>query len=416
MGRSLGRQRVTISGLLSQPSPAHKINAPQRPRNTINLNKMPPMFDPRLEKLASVLVQYSTRVKPGDLVRIAGPPASRPLLVAIYRAAIAAGGNPFVQMTPDECAQIKLREGSDDQLRFENPLEQHVIETIDVSISLWGDDNTKALSGVDPARQAVASQARRKYMAAFFERAAAGKLRWVGAQCPCHAAAQDAEMSLSDYEDFVFRATLVHLADPVAAWREVQTRQQKLVDYLNQRSEIRFVTPQGTDLTLGVEGRTWINCAGGENMPDGEVFTGPIEDATNGVVAYHFPAVYHGRQVDEVRLRFEHGKVVDASAARGEEFLFAMLDQDAGGRILGEAAIGTNYSIDRHTCNTLFDEKIGGTFHCALGAAYPESGGQNTSGLHWDMVCDLRQGGQIFADGELISENGRFLNAEWPRP
>lgn len=374
------------------------------------------MTDPRIEKLADVLVNYSTRVQPGDLVRIAGSPAGRPLAVALYRAAIRAGANPVVLMTPDECAEIRLTEGNDAQLRFEDPIQQFAIENVDVTIAYWGDDNTKALSACNPARQALVSQARKKYLATFMKRFGEGKLRWVGTQFPTHAAAQDAEMSLAAYEDFVFRAGLLHLDDPAAAWREISTRQQRVVDFLNGKKEIRFVTPQGTDLRLGVAGRKWINCDGHENFPDGEVFTGPIEDATEGVVCYSFPACHGGREVHNIRLEFRAGKVVNASADKGEEFLLAMLDQDAGGRVLGEIAIGTNYSIERYSKNTLFDEKIGGTFHAAVGASYPETGGKNESGLHWDMVCDLRQGGQIYVDGQLISENGRFLDPSWPRP
>ncbi|PHR93856.1 MAG: aminopeptidase, partial [Blastopirellula sp.] len=192
--------------------------------------------------------------------------------------------------------------------------------------------------------------------------------------------------------------------------------QQKLTDYLNGKKEIRFVTPQGTDLTLGLEGRTWHNSDGKKNFPDGEVYTGPLETATEGVVCYSFPAVHGGRESDGVILKFAGGKVVDASATKNEDFLISMLDQDAGARIVGEIALGTNYSIQQYSKNTLFDEKIGGTFHAAVGASYPETGGINQSGLHWDMVCDLRQGGQIFVDGELISENGRFLNPEYPQP
>ena len=221
-------------------------------------------------------------------------------------------------------------------------------------------------------------------------------------------------MSLAEYEEFVFRAGLLHLDDPAAAWREVSERQQRVVDYLNGKNEVRFVTPAGTDLTVGVSGRTWLNCDGHENFPDGEVFTGPIEDATEGVVCFSFPAVHGGREADGVRLTFKAGKVVDATAEKGQDFLVAMLDQDAGARVLGEIALGTNYSIDRYTKNTLFDEKIGGTFHAAVGAAYPETGGTNQSALHWDMVCDLRQGGEVYVDGQLISRDGRFLNPDWP--
>jgi len=374
------------------------------------------MPDPRLCKLAHVLVHYSTGVRPGDLVRISGSTVARPLLVQVYRHALAAGAHPYVNMTPDELKPIFLKEGSDEQLTFENPVVQHEVETIDVSIGVWAEANTRALSRIDPGRQALAGKGRRKYMQTFLGRASQKALRWTGTQFPCQASAQDAEMSLAEYEDFVFAAGLLHHEDPAAAWRQVSERQQRLVDHLNGKKEIRFVTPQGTDLTLGVEGRTWINCDGHENFPDGEVFTGPIEDATEGVAQFSFPAVHGGREATDVRLVFRAGKVVEATASKGEDFLTAMLDQDDGGRTLGEIAIGTNYSITGYTKNTLFDEKIGGTFHAAVGAAYPETGGKNESGLHWDMVCDLRQGGQIFVDGERISENGRFLREDWPAP
>ena len=374
------------------------------------------MQDARIDKLADVLVSYSTGVRPGDLVRIGGSIVSRPLIAAVYRAVLRAGGHPHVQMAPDECAELLLSEGSDEQIRFENPVAQYEVEKIDVAIGIWGDENTKALSQTDPQRQALKSQARKKYLDTFLKRAAEGKLRWVGTQFPSQAAAQDAEMSLRAYEDFVFRAGLLHHTDPAAAWREISARQQRLVDYLQGKSELRFVTPQGTDLRLGVAGRTWINCDGHENFPDGEVFTGPIEDATEGIVCFSFPAVHGGREADGIRLTFRAGRVVEATATKGEQFLHAMLDQDAGARILGEVAIGTNYAIKRYSKNTLFDEKIGGTFHAALGAAYPESGGRNQSGLHWDMVCDLRQGGQILVDGKIISRDGRFLDDSFPIP
>ena len=374
------------------------------------------MPDPRLDKLADVLVSYSTAVKPGELVRINGSTIAQPLTVAIYRAVIAAGGHPHVRLVPDECAEIKLDLADEEQLLYEDPLELEAVERCDVSIGIWAQDNTKALSGTDPKRQALVSQGRKSYVNRFLQRASEGTLRWTGTQFPCHSSAQDAAMSLATYEQFVFSAGKLDLDDPAAEWQKISEQQQRVVDHLNKVREVRFTTPEGTDLTVGVEGRTWINCDGHENFPDGEVFTGPIEDATQGVVYYSFPAVHGGRECDGIRLEFRDGRVVDASARRGEEFLIAMLDQDGGARVLGEIALGTNYSVQQYTKNTLFDEKIGGTFHAAVGAAYPETGGKNESGLHWDMVCDLRTGGEILADGEVISKDGRFVREDWPRP
>jgi aminopeptidase len=222
-------------------------------------------------------------------------------------------------------------------------------------------------------------------------------------------------MSLTEYEDFVFGAGLLDHPDPAAAWRKMSERQQRLVDYLDGKRDYRVVAANGTDIRMSVAGRKWINCDGHENFPDGEVFTGPVLDSVNGTVVYSFPAVHLGREVSDVRLTFRNGKVVDASASKGEDFLIKMLDMDDGARFLGECAIGTNFGITRYTRNTLFDEKIGGTVHFAVGAGYPETGNTNQSGLHWDMVCDLRPGGYIEIDGVKINENGKFTRDEWPR-
>jgi aminopeptidase len=240
-------------------------------------------------------------------------------------------------------------------------------------------------------------------------------LRWSGTQFPCQASAQDAEMSLAEYEDFVFGAGLLDKPDPVAAWKVVSQRQKRLADFLNGKSDYHVVAANGTDIRMSVAGKKWINCDGHENFPDGEVFTGPVIESVNGVVHFSFPAVHGGREVEDVRLKFRDGKVVEASASKGEEFLISMLDMDAGSRFLGECAIGTNYNITRYTKNTLFDEKIGGTVHFALGAGYPETGNSNQSGLHWDMVVDLRKGGYAEIDGVKVSENGKFTREEFPQ-
>jgi len=376
------------------------------------------MRDQRLDKLAEVLVSYAVQVKRGDVVIVRGPSVSEPLIAACCREVLRAGGNPVLRMRVPQVEEDLCKFGSNDQLSYFYPGNIQDMEIANGMISILAEENTKAMTRVEPARQALISKARRPALELFMKRSSltgADKFRWVGTQYPCHACAQDAEMSLSDYADFVFRAGLLHLREPGKAWQKIGIAQKRLCDYLNKAKEIRFVAP-GTDLRLGIAGRTWINCEGKNNFPDGEVFTGPIETATEGEVRYTFPAVFQGHEVTDVFLRFRGGKVVEASASKGEAFLFEMLDQDAGSRTLGEIAIGTNYAIKSFTRNTLFDEKIGGTFHAALGAAYPESGGKNQSALHWDMVCDLRKGGRIEVDGKEIARNGRFHNDTWPKP
>lgn len=374
------------------------------------------MRDQRLNKLADLLVSYSVGVKKGDLCRINGEATGLPLMEALYERILQAGGHPFILISTEAMEDAFYRFASKDQLQYVSPVSQYLTETIDASFGIWADENTKSMSNVDPTKQALASQARKPISKRFLERAAEGKLRWVGTQYPTISSAQDAEMSLREYEDFVFTGGLLHLPDPIAAWKKISETQQRLVDFLNGAKEVHIIA-EGTDLRLGVEGRRWVNCDGKENFPDGEVFTGPIEDATEGTIRYSFPAVHHGRECHDITLTFKAGKVVDATASKGLDFLTAMLDQDPGARRLGEIAIGTNFNIQKYTKNTLFDEKIGGTCHAAIGAAYPETGGLNDSGLHWDMVCDLRKPNcRIEIDGQTILEAGRFTKPGWPNP
>ncbi len=376
------------------------------------------MRDPRIDKLAQVLVRYSTGIKAGQVVRISGDPVAMPLLEALYEHTLRAGAHPHLRCQPNGFNDLFMELATDDQLDFMSPLAKNEVETIDVSIGLWAETNTKALSRTDPSRQSKASAARKPIFKVFMDRAAKGQLKWVGTLFPTLASAQDAEMSLRQYEDFVFSAGHLDKPDPVAAWQAIAARQQKVVDYLNGKKMLRFETANGTDLRVNVEDMTWINCCGHENFPDGEVFTGPnlnaADGGVNGVVRYSFPAVHGGHEVHDIELTFEKGRVVNAKASKGHAFLQQMLDQDHGARNMGEIAIGTNYEIQQYSKNTLFDEKIGGTFHAAVGAGYPETGNVNESGLHWDMVCDLRQGGTITVDGEVISRDGKFVFDGWP--
>ncbi|MCE9591567.1 MAG: aminopeptidase [Planctomycetes bacterium] len=381
------------------------------------------MRDSRLDKLAKVLVEYSVGVKPGQIVRINGDPVGIPLMEAIYERCVLAGAHPFIKCSPSGAQEFFLEHASDEQLKFVSPLALKEIETIDVSIGLWAETNTKSLSRIDPKRQGVASSARKPIFKVFMDRAAKahgepGKLYWCGTQYPTEASAQDAERSLRQYEDFVFNAGHLDKPDPVAVWKKIHEQQERLREFMVGKKIVRFQAANGTDLTVNVSGGTWINCSGHENFPDGEVFCGPTLNAedggVNGVVRFSFPAVHHGREVHDIEFTFVKGRVTKATASKNQDFLLQMLNQDPGARNLGEIAIGTNYNITEYTKNTLFDEKIGGTFHAAVGAGYPESGNTNESGLHWDMVCDLRTGGTITVDGTVISRDGKFLFPGWP--
>ena len=260
---------------------------------------------------------------------------------------------------------------------------------------------------MDPSKQARHAKAMHPINNRLFERMASRELRWVGTAYPTNAAAQTAEMSLREYEDFVYDACLIAESDPIAAWKAISLEQQRLIDWLSERSEIHL-QGEDTDLRLTYAGRSWENCDGRENFPDGEVFTGPIEDSVEGTIRFSYPACYRGRQVEDVRLWFEKGKVVKATAAKNEAFLLEMLEVDEGAKFVGEFAFGTNRGIQSFTGDTLFDEKIGGTVHLALGKGFLETGSQNDSAIHWDMVCDLRRGGRVQVNGETFSENGKF--------
>lgn len=366
------------------------------------------MVDPRLTKLADVLVNYSVKVQPGEWTMINAEVVAVPLAREVYRKVLQAGGHPLMLLNDEQMQGILYEEASDEQLAYLSPMEPLLYEKADVLIALNATHNTRAMSKIDPARTAIRQAARRGIMKTYMERSAKGELKWTLTQYPTQASAQEAEMSLSEYEDFVFGATMVNHEDPVAEWRKMSERQQRMCDWLVGKKHIT-VKSANCDLSLSIEDRPFINCDGDKNMPDGEIFTGPVEDSVNGWVRYTFPAIYGGRSVENVELRFEDGKVVDAKATKNEEFLLSQLNMDEGARYLGEFAIGTNFGIKNFTGNILFDEKIGGTIHMAVGAGYPETGSKNESSIHWDMICDMREGGEIHVDGELFYKDGDFV-------
>jgi aminopeptidase len=366
------------------------------------------LADPRVGRLADVLVDYSTAVEPGQLVLLETTPLAAPLLRELYRRVLARGANPHVRLGLDGAAEALLSEGSDEQVEWVNPMRREDFEQADIRIAVEAGWNTRELTGVEPARQARYSLARESLRERYIERSRLGELRSVVTAFPTLASAQDAEMSLDDYEQFVYRAGLLDQDEHVGAWRALGERLGRLSAWLGEQREIRVVA-EGTDLTLGVEGRTWIPCDGKENFPDGEVFTGPEETSVEGHISFSYPASFGGRRIRGIRLRFEHGEVVEATADEGERFLQEMLAMDEGAKRVGEFAFGMNDAVQEFTGHTLYDEKIGGTVHLALGMSYPESGGLNQSALHWDLVCDLRSGSEVYADGEIVCRDGEFL-------
>jgi aminopeptidase len=366
-------------------------------------------MDPRVEKLARVLVHYSLKLRRGQLCRIGGAALAAPHIAAAYREALLAGAHPTVRVSVEGLEEIYYKTATDEQIRFVSDLDRKELDTLDAELRFLGAYNTRSLTRVDPGRMRMRREATRDLTQRFMERASHGELRWCLTQAPTQADAQEAEMSLAEYEDFVYTAGHLDRDDPVSAWEKVARDQSEIASHLDKIKTFHITAP-GTDLTVSTAGRHWISAAGEHNFPDGEVFTGPVEDGTRGTVHFTFPAVYSGREVTDVRLIFKGGRVTEATAGKGEDFLRQMLDIDEGARRLGEFAFGLNYGIQQWTRNILFDEKIGGTLHMALGVAYPETGGKNTSGLHWDMILDLRaNGAEVSGDGETIYKDGRFV-------
>ncbi len=376
------------------------------------------MRDPRLTKMAQVMVHYSLEIKPGNQVWMTGEMGALPLMEALYEEIIKARGHVRTTFHPSGWDEIFFKYASEEQLAHTSPFTLYEATHCDKRIRVIGPTNTRGLSHVDSHKQALVSKANQPILSQVLTRSAAGNLDWVVTLCPTPAGAQEANMGILEYEDFVFSAGYIDEEDPVSHLRAIEAKQQKMIDFMKGKKELHFKTPHGTDLKVNIEGMVWRNSCGKRNYPDGEIFTGPnlnaADGGVNGVVHYTFPAIWQNTVVEGVELTFERGKVVKARARRNETFLKTILAQDEGASRLGEIAIGTNYKIKTFTQNILFDEKIGGTFHAALGMGYPETGNTNKSALHWDMICDLREGGTITVDGTLISKNGTFLFPEWP--
>ena len=367
------------------------------------------MRDPRYNALAELVLDHSLRLQPGDVLRIEGDAAAAaPLVVPLHREAIKRGAHAYTALDLAGLKEVLVEHGSDEQLAFVSPMELREMDAIDASITVWSETNTRSFTRADPNRRQRQLTAQRQVAIRRRDRIASGEHRWCGTLSPTEGHAQDADMSLEDYEDFVFRACHVLDDDPLEHWRQVGERLQARAEELDSVRELRIVG-EDTDLTVVVEGRTWRPAYGRQNVPDGEVYTSPVETGVNGTIRFGFPAVFGGREIDDARLVLENGRVVAAEAAGGEDYLRSLLELDDGASGVGEIAFGLNYEIDRFTRNILFDEKIGGTMHMALGMGFEALGGQNRSALHLDLICDLRREGEVYADGELVWRNGQFL-------
>ena len=359
------------------------------------------MTDDLIERWAGLLVDYCLRVAPGETILIGSDWDGRPLVEACARAVILRGAHPLVRLDLPGLSEFFLEHATDAQLAHLPPTALMEAVAADGRIRIAAEADTRAMARVDPARQALADRARDPV------RKAAGRRRWVLTQYPTAAYAADAGMPMGDYEAYVAASMFLDRPDPGAAWRDLGRRQAGLVEFMAGVEEVR-IEAEGTDLTLSVAGRTWINSDGRRNMPSGEIFTGPVEDSARGRLRCSFPVCRGGRRLVGIALEFEAGAVVSARADEGEDYLKAMLDLDPGARRLGELGLGLNPGIDRFTGSILYDEKIGGTVHLALGSSYPETGGMNVSALHWDLIVDTRNGGKITADGRVVMEDGRW--------
>jgi len=365
------------------------------------------MTDPRLTRYAQLICEHSLALDASHRLLIRTPLEGSPLAVAAAREAWQRGARVSVAMAPEWALSDVLRDGSDEQVAYMDPVALESVERFDRWLFVWAGVNTAERADIAAERDAAHARAREPWMARHDEREAAGELRWVGAAFPTALGAQTARMGTGAWERFVYSALLLDEPDPIAAWRELSERHARLIERLTSVRELH-VTAAGTDLRVDVQGRAWESCAGEANLPDGEVFCSPAQGAVDGAITFGVPSLHNGRECRDVRLRFDAGVVVDASASFGEDALLARLDTDDGARRVGEFAIGTNEMIQRAVGDTLFDEKIGGTCHLALGRSFPFLGGDNASAIHWDLVCDLRSGGRIEADGEPLLIDGKL--------
>lgn len=366
------------------------------------------MTDPRVTKLAQILVNHSTRIEPGDRVIIEATTAAEPLIRAVFKQILQAGGHPHLLMKIPEQEKELFSFGNDHQLAYVNEFQKLAYEQFEARIRIHSLTNTQALRDFAVEKQSQRQKAKAPILETQMDRGASGAFKWLTTLFPTQAYADEAGMDKAEFENFVYQACHADKENPIQLWTDIKESQEQARARIQGHDTVELSGPN-VDLTLSVQGRTFINSYGLHNMPDGEIFTGPVEDSVNGWIRYSYPAIHNGIVVRGIELTFQGGKVVEASAEEQESYLHQMLDTDSGSRSVGEFAIGTNMEIQQFTGNILFDEKIGGTIHMALGAGYPQTGSQNKSSIHWDMICDMREDSEIRVDGNIIYEDGSFV-------
>ena len=367
------------------------------------------MFDDYNEKLAKVVVNYAVNVQEGNTVVIRLGSDAFDLLREISIEVLKAGGHIVAtSVSYPGSAEIFYKYATENQLKYENPFVKDLYSKADKFISIFSASNRKELANIDPKKLMMTQEAGKEISKIFYERSAKGEVDWTLCPFPSVAFAQEANMGTYEYKEFVYKALALDEENPVDFWTNLKEEQDKIIEILNKGKELRIIG-EDTDLTLSVEGRSWINASGQKNLPDGEVFTSPVENAVNGTIRFTYPGIYMGKEIENIWLKFKDGKVVDFDAEKGKELLKQVLEIE-NADVLGEVAVGTNYGITKFTKNMLFDEKMGGTIHLALGFGFPEIGSKNVSSIHWDILKDMKkEGSSILLDGTEIYKEGKWL-------
>jgi len=367
------------------------------------------MINPFFEKFAKLVVNYSLNIKKGERVYIEGPILAEELFRSLYLEVLKVGAHAFLHPEIEGFDELFFKYASEEQFLYLDNVVKLIYKEFDCFIPIFADYNPKKLSMIDPKLLTKRQKSKeiQAIMKIFDEREAKGELRWVGVPFPCQSLAQEANMDLFSYTEFVEKALFLDKEDPAKEWLKIEKKQDKLVEYLNNIDNIQ-VLGEDTNLKLSVKGRKWINNCGHDNLPDGEVWTGPIEDSVNGNIRFTYPGIYLGKEIENIYLEFKNGKVIKAIADKGQDLLNEILKIE-NADVIGEFAIGTNYGITKFTKNMLFDEKMGGTLHCALGLGFEISGSKNWSAIHWDILKDMKTpGSKIIADGKVIYEEGNW--------